>query len=405
MLETINSRDAGPRSVQDTGSLGTSVLSAVLIGPDQRRRDIVAEALADTPCHLAGQISAYPDLDSISRINLDVIIIDLDSNPEYALELVESICAASPATVMVYSASFDSEVMLRCMRAGAREFLKIPLPPSALAEAIVRASARRSAQPVPRKTEGSMHVFCGAKGGVGVTTIATNFAVAATLDAGQKVLLLDLDLPLGDTALQLGLTSQYSIIDALQNSARMDANFLSRLVTKHDSGLFVLSAPGSFVSYEFSAESINKLLQVARREFDFVVIDAGCRFNFGDAPVFDAEATVYLVSHVGVAELRNSNRIVSELFRAPLPKVEIVMNCYSPTTLGMDEEHIKRALTREVQWRIPEDRNTVREMQSTATPLAMNDSPVSRAIRKMARTACGITGEPEKKKKSFLGLF
>ena len=73
----------------------------------------------------------------------DVIIIDLDSDPEYALELVESICANGTATVMVYSARADPELLVRCMRAGAREFLTLPFSHSIMAEALVRASARR----------------------------------------------------------------------------------------------------------------------------------------------------------------------------------------------------------------------------------------------------------------------
>lgn len=403
MFETANTNDRMNR-LQDTGALGTNVLSIILIGPDKRRRDAVAEALAGSPCRLSSQMPSYPDLDRIPRLQADVVIIDLDSNPEYALELVESICAMSPATVMVYSVSLDSELMLRCMRAGAREFLKIPLAESALAEAIVRASARRSALHIPRRAEGAMHVFCGAKGGTGVTTVATNFAVSATRETGRKVLLIDLDLPLGDTALQLGLNPQYSTVDALQNFARLDGNLLSRLLVKHISGLSVLAAPGSFVSYELSAEPVSKLLQVARQEFDCVVIDAGSRFNLHKTSVFDPEASVYLISQVGISELRNSNRIVSELFPAALPRLEIVLNRYTPSSLGMDEQHITRALTREAKWRIPEDRGTVRDMQNTATPVAMSDTAVSGVIRSMARAAFGLTAEAEKKKK-FLGLF
>ena len=52
------------------------------------------------------------------ELNFDVVIIDLDSNPEYALEIVENLCAGSQSTVMVVSTSTDSELMIRCMRAS-----------------------------------------------------------------------------------------------------------------------------------------------------------------------------------------------------------------------------------------------------------------------------------------------
>jgi MinD-like ATPase involved in chromosome partitioning or flagellar assembly len=56
----------------------------------------------------------------------------------------------------------------------------------------------------------------GAKGGAGVTTVACNFAVALAQEPGQKTLLIDLDLPFGDAALNLGVISEFSTIDALQ---------------------------------------------------------------------------------------------------------------------------------------------------------------------------------------------
>jgi pilus assembly protein CpaE len=305
---------------------------------------------------------------------------------------------------MVYSAHLDSEMMLRCMRAGAREFLTFPIAPNAIAEAIVRASARRSATRTGTKADGRLCVFCGVKGGAGVTTMATNFAVSAARESGTKVLLIDLDLPLGDTGLQLGITPQYSTVDALQNSGRLDANLLSRLVTRHGSGLDVLPAPGNFVPFDLTPDALTKLIQVARQDFDCIVVDAGSKFQLKGSALFGQEAIVYLVSHVGISELRNSNRIISELFPASLPKVEIILNRYSSSALGVDDEQITRALTRPAQWRIPEDRSTFREMQNSATPLAMGDSSVARVIRQMARAACGLNAEPEKKKGLF-GLF
>lgn len=385
-------------------SLSSGLLSVVLIGPDERRRLAVAEGLAGTPCQIAGQVSAYPDLDKSTQIEEDIVILDLDSDPEVALELVETICAGCDATVIVYSSSFDSELMLRCMRAGAREFLTLPLKQSSLADAIVRTAARRSTARPAKKADGRLHVFCGVKGGTGVTTLAANYAVSTARESGGKVLLIDLDLPLGDAALQLGITPQYSTADALQNAVRLDSNFLSRLVAKHDSGLYLLAAPGTFVAYQLNAETVAKLIQVARQEYDIVVVDAGSRFQLHGTSLFDPDAVVYLVTDVGISELRNANRIISELFPAARPKLEIVLNRFAPTALGMDDEHITKALTRPAQWRIPEDKTTVREMQSTATPLASRDTAVSRAIRQMARTACGLATEPEKKKK-LLGLF
>ncbi len=94
------------------------------------------------------------DLPSNLDEEYDVIVIDLDIDPELALELVETIGANGMATVMVYSESSDPELLVRCMRAGAREFLPFPFAPDVAAEALVRASARRPQTRTAKKTAG-----------------------------------------------------------------------------------------------------------------------------------------------------------------------------------------------------------------------------------------------------------
>jgi pilus assembly protein CpaE len=152
------------------------------------------------------------------------------------------------------------------------------------------------------------------------------------------------------------------------------------------------------------SDAVNKLLAVARQDFEYVVVDTGSRLELASTALFDADALVYLVSQVGLSELRNSNRIIAELFKGDFPRLEIILNRYSPSSLGIDEEHITKALTRRAQWKLPDDTATLRKLQGTATPLVEADSQMSRLIRQMARAACGVVAEPEKKKK-IIGLF
>jgi pilus assembly protein CpaE len=393
-------------STQGPDALGANILTIALIGPDQQRRGAVAFALTGLQAGVTREFPSYPELDEVPRMledNYDVMIVDLDSNPEYALDLVETICSTGSATVMVYSAKPDSELLVRCMRAGAREFLTLPFAPGTIAEALVRASVRRPSTRPAKKTAGKLFVFLGAKGGSGVTTLACNFAVSLVAESGQNTLLIDLHLPLGDAALDLGITAQYSTVNALQNASRLDSNFLSKLLTKHSSGLSVLAAPGKFTPDKSTHDDIDKLLAIARQDFDYIVVDAGTRLDLADSTLFDQATGIYLITQVSIPELRNSNRLVSEFFVKTAAKLEIVLNRYTPRSLGVDEEHITKALTRPATWRVPNDYVTARRTQNTATPLSLEDSPISRVIRQMARTACGIAPMTEKKKR--FGIF
>ena len=123
-------------SQRDSNSTGADPLSIGIIGPDEERRTALVSALSGVPagssfpgCEVREFSSYPPALEDVPRLMerfYDIVIIDLDGDREYALELVEDICAKDSATVMVYSANADQELVFRCMRAGAREFLFRP---------------------------------------------------------------------------------------------------------------------------------------------------------------------------------------------------------------------------------------------------------------------------------------
>jgi len=295
-------------------------------------------------------------------------------------------------------------LLVRCMRAGAREYLMLPFDKEEIAEALVRASTLRSMVRPSKKTNGRLLVFLSAKGGSGATTLACNYAVSLAQESQQKTLLIDLNLPLGDVAINLGIKAQYSIVSAFQNTSRLDSHFLSGLLVQHSSGLFVLAAPSELAPTFVSADAIDKLLQVACQGFDYVVVDAGSRLDLQRKHLFDESATIYLITQAGIPELRNSHRLIAQLSSEGSPKLEIVINRYDPRSLEIDEEHITKALTRPAQWKIPNNYAAVRRMQNTATPFTEEDSPISRAIQQMTRSVCGQPLIPEKKKKfSFFG--
>lgn len=389
-------------STQDRDALSAKVLTVALIGPEETPRRTMADALAASNAGITKEFASYPTLDEVPRLldrDYDVIIVELDSNPEHALELVENICGVSPVTVMVYSARSDPEMLVRCMRAGAREFLTQPVAPGAIAEAMVRASVRRpTAVRPPKKALGKLLVFVGAKGGSGATTIATNFAVSVAQQSGKPTVLVDLGLPLGDAALGLGLHAPYSTVNALQNYHRLDSNFLSRLLVKHSSGLSVLAAPDEYSAINVAAEPVERLLTTARQDFEYVVVDAGANLGAVAKLLFDAATTVYLVTQVSISELRNSNRLINEFFSLSGGKLELVLNRFAPRSLGIDEQEVAKALHRAPQWKIPSDYSTATRAQNTANALVLEDSAISRVIRQMARAACGLPKVNEKKK-------
>jgi pilus assembly protein CpaE len=394
-----------PDLPQLTGVHDAGVLSVALIGPDESRRNAVARALAGCPGVRTQEFLSYPadrgELPRMLEQDHDVVIIDLDSDPKLALEIVDSICDDSSRTVMVFSAQTDRKLVVESMRAGAREFLALPFSADDMSEALDRVAVRRPGVR-PKSSLGGYFVFLGTKGGCGVTTLASNFAVLLAQESHEKVLLIDLGLPLGDVAIHLGIAAEYSTENAFRDIDRMDTNLFFSLLTSHRSGVYVLPAPSEFPVTAVTPEFIDKLLAIARQSFDYVVVDAGSRIDLMASTLFDIQGTIFLVTQIGVSELRNANRLISQFFDTRGRKLQIVINRYVPQNMLFNEEHIDKALTRSVQWKIPNDSASARRTRNTSTALAMEDSPISLAIRKMARKACGLSEiDPHRKKKGF----
>ena len=114
----------------------------------------------------------------------------------------------------------------------------------------------------------------------------------------------------------------------------------------------------------FENDAVFKLLRVARQEFEYVVVDAGSRFDAHDAFMLDDSATIFMVTQIGIPELRNSNRLIKQLVIEGGPKVEIIVNRFDSESSDIEEWQIKKALTMPIQWKIPNDYAAVRRMQN-----------------------------------------
>jgi pilus assembly protein CpaE len=394
---------------RDTTIPDVTDLNVALLGPDEQRRKVVASAVAKHPGLKLHEFSSFPPrLDELPQRlaqAYEVVIIDVDSDPDYAFALVESLCASGRTYVMAYSANADMKRAVQFMRAGVREFFTLPIDSNEVYAALTRATTHRATPPPPPqhdgKKTGKLFVFLGSKGGCGVTTLASNFALALAQESDSTTLLIDLGQPLGDVAINLGIVTEYSVVTALENPSRVDANLLSTLVSKHSSGLSVLPAPTDLSEVRATKEAVDKLLMVTREIYDYVVVDIGSRIDLMDSTLFEESSTVFLVTQMGISEMRTANRMIMKYFSKRGDNLQIVINRYKTNDSLFDEAQVMKALTRPANWKIPDDYAAARRTRETATPMVMVDSNISQTIRTMAKSAAGLLAEKNEKRGFF----
>jgi len=373
-----------------------------LICPDPAHRLAITRALESRNASILRTLYTYPTYSQVVTLaeqDCDCFVIELDTDTDAALDLVEAICTRKPlATVMVYSRSNRPELLVSSMRMGAREFLAGSIDPNALSEALLRAAARR-VEATAKRTQGKLIAFCGAKGGSGVTTLAVNFAIALHKETAGEVALLELNPQLGDVPLLLGITPRFTVADAFLNPARLDEEFMSTLVTSHRSGISIIAAADQYTATASPDErTVSKLLELIGGRYPYIVVDAAGGLGKAADPLFEAANTIYLVTQVDIPSLRNTQRLFTYLSRFDNKQIELVLNRYEPRKVEFDDDRLAKAVGLSPAWKVPNEYAAARRAANTGTPLFSEKDAISNVLQQMARAASGKLPKSEKKR-------
>jgi pilus assembly protein CpaE len=158
-------------------------------------------------------------------------------------------------------------------QAGVADYIVKPLTAQLIARALN--FVKRGAEPAPISRKlGKLIAFVGARGGVGTSTMAVNLSWYLANRQARRVALVDLDLHNGTCNLMLNLAPSGGLYDALENPLRVDSLFLERTMALHGERLFVLGCQEPLEQeLNFPANAVDKLMEVVREQFHYVVVD------------------------------------------------------------------------------------------------------------------------------------
>jgi pilus assembly protein CpaE len=139
--------------------------------------------------------------------------------------------------------------------------------------------------------------FFSPKGGVGVTTLAVNTAVASAAKQDRTVALLDLDLEWGQVATHVNLAPRFSVVELARDTAALgDPELLRAYAEQHASGLAVFGAPVRPDQGEMiGQEHVERLMAAMLNSYDLILVDSGSVLDERTLTVFDRSDRVVLV--------------------------------------------------------------------------------------------------------------
>jgi pilus assembly protein CpaE len=340
----------------------------------------------------------------IRKIQPSIVILDLGSNVDHALVLAEKISQNLPKTTLfVTSANTSSEVVIRAMRSGAREFLSKPLNRDEVSSAVKSVIRLKNSQMMGNGSMGKVITAFGVKGGVGTTTIATNLAVNLSRLTKKEVVLIDLNLQLGNAALFMDIKSKQSIVDIINNIDDLNPKLLKDILPRHSSGIYVLSSSSKMEDADrVRTIHLDKMLTLLKTTFDYIVIDGNDIFDDLTLKVLDESDSILAISTVDLPAVYNTRQCLDIFQRMGYgqDKVRLVFNRYASIKEAAFQE-LEKSLDYPIYWKIPnQDYATVVKSINEGTPVSIMkpNSKLSQSFHKLAIQFNGRKPETSKQK-------
>ena len=328
-----------------------------------------------------------------------LLVVGPDIDLTAALSVCEQLRLERPEVgVVLMRRRLDVTILGQALRVGVREVVSAD-DLGSLRDACERSlelSERLGATGDGAPThDGRVVTVFAAKGGVGKTTVSTNLA-AELASNGSRVLLLDLDLAFGDVGIVLGLRPDRTMSDVVAMAGHLDEQGLASVVTPHESGLDALCAPSLPADADrIPGSSITEVLRIAKRMYDFVVIDTPPAFTEHVLAAFDASDVSILLATLDIPAIKNLRLTLDtlDLLGHPRDSWVVVLN-RSDTKVGLTADDVSSALHRPIALQIPNSL-AVSAAINRGVPIVLDDPkhPVSSALKALARNHVRVHAE------------
>ena len=369
---------------------------------------------------------------------LEFVAIAVNGEDEADLSRVTDIIklAKDRSIKVVLIADQISPIALhQLLRLGADDFVPYPLPDGALHEAIERmrkpapspmmvaSPAVQTQAPAPMmgpegaapafKAKGDRNAVVlpvhGLSGGSGASTFATNLAwELATISKtdAPRVCLIDLDFQYGSAATYLDLPRKEAVFELLSDTGHADSDTLLQAMLTFNDKLYVLTAPADMIPLDIvTPEDIGRIIDMARANFDFVVIDMPKTIVAWTESVLSRAHVYFALLELDLRSAQNVLRLVRALKAEGLPheKLRYVLNRAPRFTDLSAKSRVKRmaeSLDIDIEVQLPDGGHQVTQANDHGLPLSESaaKNPMRREIQKLAKSLFDLNKSAESAK-------
>lgn len=333
----------------------------------------------------------YSDIFNIlaSSKGKSLLIVDLSTNKIKNLDFILQVTKeCKNCKVLALSDNPSVELIIEVMRAGAKEFVPVPIIKNEFFEAIKKLVTEMN-EPVKKNKCKIISVFSN-KGGIGKTSLATNLALELAKITKENIALIDLNFQMGDITTFLDLKPSFNISYMLENLDKINETFLLSTLERYKStSLYVLADPPYFKQADnIQPRQITRLFDTLKETFSYIIVDAEASFDGKNIAALDNSDLIMLVTVANLPALRNTQRCL-ELFEKlgyDKEKIKIVVNRYMEND-EIKEVDIEKVLSKDISWKIPNNYFAIMSAINKGIPVSdVNDTTnVSQSYKKLAQ--------------------
>ncbi|SHI66097.1 pilus assembly protein CpaE [Shimia gijangensis] len=353
-----------------------------------------------------------PDAQDLEFIALAIDDYDED-NLSQLKEIIDAAKEHNIRTILI-AEDVTPASLHKLLRHGADEFVPYPLPKGELLEVIERlrqpppvAQAPQPVEQAPVESatvalnsnansrEGVLIAVHGLAGGTGATTLAVNLGweLANTgKDNAPRVCLIDLDLQFGSVSTFLDLPRRESVFELLTDTEGMDSESFGQALVQYEDKMSVLTAPPDMIPLDMiQSEDIERILETARRHYDFVIVDMPSTLVQWTETVLTASHVYFATLEIDMRSAQNAMRMKRALQAEELPfeKLRYVLNRAPKFTDLAGKSRVKRlaeSLGISIDVLLPDGGRQVMQGSDHGLPLASSaaKNPLRKEIGKLA---------------------
>lgn len=330
-----------------------------------------------------------------------MMIVDIEGLATEEAESGLTELARLGTSVIALGSVNDVNHFRRIMRTGARDYLLKPVDADALAEALVRLE-----QPSDGVTpQGRVVGMIGARGGVGVTTIAINAAFIMAEKLSRRTALVDMDIYAGNIALALDLEPTRGLREAFDDPERVDEVFLQNAMAKFGKSLHVLATEEAFDdTVRMTDDKVLMLADTIRANYDMAVMDVPRHFVMREPALFSRFDDIVIVAELTLQSLRDANRLVKLMaMRTRQAKIHVIANQVAAKP-DVTVKEFEAGLEGKLRCVFPADPKAMAKGALQGKALAIAD-PRHRIVTDLHRFCIELAGVPEETRSRSRSFF